>query len=175
MTEEVFQAFTAAEKDLSITRTVQQTPTGRTVIKTFNFVLPPAAKPWLYVFVPGKNGRKDGKDSNVPNKPISKQGIQKMITRLRDVMAKRFNDTKYQDIVSHSERASLAYWMAKESSIPQEAKLRALRMKTPTTLQLYAAKGFARHDMAGVLNQFHATNAIDVLKQHLPSTETRDK
>ena len=65
--------------------------------------------------------------------------------------------------------------MAKESSIPHEAKLRALRMKTPTTLQLYAAKGFARHDMAGVLNQFHATNAIDVLKQHFLSTETREK
>ena len=136
------------------------------MVKKLVFELPPARQPTRYIFQPSKSGSKQCPDSKTPNKPMSQQAIQKMTARVRKIMAAKFQNKDYLDIVAHSERASLAYWLAKDPSVPLAGKLRALRMKKEATYQMYAAKGFARLDMQSVWDKFSSAGAIKTLRQH---------
>ena len=167
MTVEVHTALLYAVKGIVVERTVQILPTGGIVKREFAFVLPPVSKPLEYIFQASKSGRKDQKDSTMPNKPMSQQACQKMIRRVRVIMAEKLGNDGYIDIVSHSERASLAYWLAKDPDVAEAGKLRALRMKSPATLQLYSAKGFSRHELPRIWNKFAAGGVAKFLHQQV--------
>ena len=136
------------------------------VIKDYKFVLPPEQKSEEHISKPSKAGRAGGSDKHIANKPDSKQSVQKMMSRVRSLMAKQHGNNAYKEMVSHSERASRAYWMSKDIGISDVAKLRALRMKNLATSQLYAAKGFARHDLPEIWNKFRSSAALVALKDH---------
>ena len=120
-------------------------------------MLPPASRPEDYLFVADKVGKEGLQDSDART-PMSDKAIQKMIRKCRDILAKAEEDMKYLRTMSKSERTSLGYWLMRDPSIPMGPKLRAIRMDQEATLHGYASKGFAQHDMKGVLGKFASSS-----------------
>ena len=95
MTDEVHTALLYAVKGIVVERTVQILLTGGSVKREFAFVLPPVSKPLEYIFQASKSGRKDQKDSTIPNNPMSQQACQKMIRHVRVIMAEKLGNDGY--------------------------------------------------------------------------------
>lgn len=87
MTEEVFKLFVRLQDGFSIQKE-EHTPTHGACIRKYTCKLPPATNADEYIFKPDKSGRKNVTDAQVPNKPMTKQNMGKLIARCREVLRK---------------------------------------------------------------------------------------
>ena len=90
MTNEVHAALLLAQQGLSVIREIQTTPTGGVVQKTLSFVLLDTSKPNEYIFQGSKCGVSGRTDGGTRNQPLTSPAIQKMIRRVKVIMAAKF-------------------------------------------------------------------------------------
>jgi hypothetical protein len=134
----------------SMTEEVHSYLTGCKFVRKYLFEFPAISALDEYIFKPDKSGKKRVSDKSISNAPMSKQSMSNMVARCRTILVKETGHDPFGRIMCKSERASAAYWLSKDLTVPDCAKQKALRMTTHRLMDHYAAKGYVEHDLTRV-------------------------